>query len=426
MLGRFKKDSGYIQTTFTVIGNLASSAVSAISLIIITRILGPEKFGVFTVGFSIVLMLTKINELGLNTPLIKYASSSDSQKTRNAIYSLSAKYKLLFSLAVALFGLLGAEWLDGLINFHEPIIIKLAFTVGLATVYYEHLLSVLQSLHRFTQAVVINMIQAATKLVTALVMWLLDVKQVSLFFLAYIIAPLAPVLMSGRLLPSWLKQDLKTVDLGVQKRLISLAKHSSIALISAGIIENVDVLFLQKFLTTYETGLYGGVSRIAMVFAIVGYSLANVLNPRVAKYRTADHLLPYIKKSFGVVLLSILGFLAFIPLAKLSIFLTIGPEYYSGTGVLLILTAAGFLTIAAIPFMALFYSFDLSWYFSLSGLLQLAIIIVGNLIFVPVYGLEGAAWTKLASRLFFFLFTIILGLVVYQRDYVKKNQATTS
>ena len=172
MLGRFKKDSGYIQTTFTVIGNLASSAVSAISLIIITRILGPEKFGVFTVGFSIVLMLTKINELGLNTPLIKYASSSDSQKTRNAIYSLSAKYKLLFSLAVTLFGLLGAEWLAGLINFHEPIIIKLAFTVGLATVYYEHLLSVLQSLHRFTQAVVINMIQAATKLVTALVMWL--------------------------------------------------------------------------------------------------------------------------------------------------------------------------------------------------------------------------------------------------------------
>ena len=191
-------------------------------------------------------------------------------------------------------------------------------------------------------------------------------------------------------------------------------------------MEKVDVLFLQKNLTTYETGLYGGVSRIAMLFALVAYSLANVLNARVAKYKHREHLQQYIKKALGVVVLAALGFAAFVPIAKLVILLTIGPEYVAGVGVMLILTAASFLAIAAIPFIALFYSFDADWYFSISGILQLIIVLVGNAVFVPLYGLEAAAWTRLATRLFLFLFTAVIGLYLYNKHYGAKTQNTVA
>lgn len=418
------KNSGIFQSSVSIVGNILATGMSAIALILITRILGPEKFGVFSVGFSIVMILTKINELGLNTPIIKFGSSADSKDEKNLIYSLTLKYKLIFSLVTAVLGLIGANFIAEVLNFPEPTIIALAFTIGLVTTYYEHLLSILQSLHLFTNTVVINALQAGSKLILSLILLFSGLGQVWLVFTAYIISPLTPLFFSKKLLPSWVKTDLKAVNKTVQNRLFMLGKHSAVALISAGIIENVDVLFLQKNLTTYETGLYGGVLRVAMVFALVAYSLANVLNARVAKYKSREHLRSYIQKALGVAALAAMGFAAFVPLARLVILLTIGPEYIAGVGVMLILTAASFLAIASIPFIALFYSLEANWYFSVSGILQLIIVLVGNAVFVPIYGLEAAAWTRFATRMFLFLFTVAVGLYLYRKHYGANTQKT--
>lgn len=416
------KSSGLTQTVISIVGNFAATGMSAIALILISRILGPEKFGIFSVGFSIVLILTRINEMGLNTAIVKFASSTDSNKEKNHIYSLTLKYKLIISTVIFLIGLFGADFIAGKLNFSEVNVIRLAFSVGLVTTYYEHLLYSLQSVHRFTQSVIINAMQAGMKLFGAVTLFLLGLHYVWLIFLAYIASPVIPVLFTTKLMPKWLNIDLKAVDPSLKYKLFSLAKHSSIALISAGIIENVDVLFLQRNLTTYEAGLYGGVSRIAMMFALVAYSLANVLNARVAKYKDPIHLSKYIKKAFGVAGLALVGFLAVIPFSKWLILFTIGPEYLSGIPILITLIGASFLAIAAIPFIALFYSFDADWYFSLSGVLQLIIVLVGNFIFVPIYGLEAAAWTRVVTRGFLFIFVLILSMYLYYKNYVKKIQ----
>lgn len=421
---KIDRNSGIIQSTLTIIGNILATGLSAIAIILITRILGPEKFGIFTVGFSIVLILTKINDMGLNTPVIKFASSNEDLKDRNTIYSLAIKYKLLISTIIALTGIIGADSIAKLLNFPDKTIIILSFTIGLATVYYEQLLAVLQSLHRFTQGVVINALQAASKLILAAVLLFSGIHQVWAVFTAYAISPLLPILFKKQLLPQWVKINLQVKNKDIQNQLFKLAKHSSVALISAGIIENVDVLFVQKNLTAYETGLYSGVSRIAMIVALVAYSLGNVLNARVAKYKDKIHLQKYLKKATGVIILSILGFLIFVPLSKLVIFFTIGPEYYAGNNVLLILTGASFLAIAAIPFIALFYTLEADWYFSIGGILQLAIVLIGNAVFVPLYGLEAAAWTRLVTRGFLFLFTVISGLLMYYKYYGEKTQKT--
>lgn len=417
------KKSGFTQSFISIIGNFLATGLSAIALILISRILGPEKFGIFSVGFSIVLILTRINEIGLNTAIIKFASSAKNKKSQNKIYSITLKYKLIISGLIFLIGFFGADFIAKQLNFSQSIIIKLSFTIGLITVYYEQLLYMLQSVHFFTNSVIINAIQAATKLIGAIILFSIGINKVWPIFLAYIISPITPVVLSKKLLPKWVKIDLSIQDRELKQRLFSLAKHSSVALISAGIIENIDVLFLQKYLTSYETGLYGGVSRIAMMFALVAYSLGNVLNARVAKYKDKSHLNKYIKKSFLIIMLSFFGFLAFIPFAKLLILLTIGSEYLSGVPILIILTAASFLAIAAIPFIALFYSFDANWYFSLSGLLQLAIVFIGNIVFVPIYGLQAAAWTRIITRLFLFIFVFALSMYLYYKNYVKKYQA---
>ena len=121
-------------------------------------------------------------------------------------------------------------------------------------------------------------------------------------------------------------------------------------LLLLGLIENLDLLFAKHYLTDFETGLLGGINRISMLLYVVAYALANVLNPRVAKYTNKKNMDAFIKKSWGIVALSVFGFFILTPLNPYLIQYTIGPEYLPGVGVLNVLLASGFISIAMMPF----------------------------------------------------------------------------
>ena len=88
---KLSKSKGLMQSLLTVFGNMGSTGISAVSMIIISRTLGPEKFGSFSVGFAIIIILSKINDLGLTLALLKFVPRSDSLEERNKIFSFSTK-----------------------------------------------------------------------------------------------------------------------------------------------------------------------------------------------------------------------------------------------------------------------------------------------------------------------------------------------
>jgi O-antigen/teichoic acid export membrane protein len=419
LLSSFLTSEGLRQSFITIVGNTFATGLSAVALILISRLLGPVQFGEFSVGFAIIMILNKLNDAGLNAANLKFgAQLAESKEAVNRVFSYTLKIKLVLSVIIIAIGLLVSPWLVALLHFSQPQIIYLAFILSVASTWYEQLLSMLQAVHRFTQAVVVNALQSGTKLIGILLLYFLHFGQSMPIFVLYMLAPLVPILFSWKLLPQWVKLT-PTKNLKKESHFVwQLARHSAIGFIAAGLIENLDVLFVQKYLSSYETGLLSGVSRIAMMLLLVAYSLGNVLYPRVAKYQEKAHVQNYLKKASMLALLSIGGFIAFLPFAHLVVLLTIGPEYLPGAFILNILAAASFLTIATVPFLALFYSFKADWYFSVSGLIQLAITVVGNIVFVPRYGLEASAWTRLTSRLFLFFFTFGLALWLYREKYV--------
>ncbi len=409
--------TGLRQSAFTIVGNLMGTALSAIAVILFIRILGPEKYGEFSVGFAIVLILTRVVDFGLNTAIVKFAGEDNKQSDKNFIYSYTLKLKLFITVLLFLIGLVSYQTIAQFLGLREPLIILLSFTFGLATGYYEYLISILQSLHLFGKAVFVNAVQAIVKLIVAITLLWLGTHNLLPPYFWYIFAPFIPFTLFRFLLPKWLKLNFSLKNKPLAKKIHQLATHASIGLIAAGVIENIDILFVQKYLNTYETGLYGGVSRVALFFAIVAYSLGNVLNARVARYKSQEHLAKYLKKALVLALLIILSFIFFVPLAKPVILLTIGAEYLQAQNILLILTAASFFALAAIPFIALFYALEADWYFSVSGILQLLIVLVGNFIYVPNMGLEAAAWTRFVVRLFLLIFSIVVGYLAFKRQY---------
>lgn len=408
---------GLLQSVKTLFGSTFATGISAIALMVYSRVLGPEKFGEFSVGFAIVMILTRLNDVGLNNTILRFGSEKERAEEKNFVYSLTLRYKLIISLVIVAIGISLSGFLTKLFNFSSQNIILISMTIGLATVYYEQLLNTLQSLHRFNQAIIINLIQASAKLVWGITLLLSGISSSLLTFTWYVAAPIVPVFLWKKLVSKETSINFELKNEKLKKQILLLARHSAVGLIAAGLIENIDVLYLQKHLTTYEVGLYSGVSRISLVFALAAYSLGNVLYPRVAKYKNKEDIKAFIKKAFLIIIASIAGFLVFLPFGKLSILLTVGPEYVSGLNILYLLTAASFIAVAVVPFIALFFSFKANWYFSISGILQLIVVLVGNTIFVPTYGLEAAAWTRIVTRLILFSFTFVTAMILYKKQY---------
>jgi len=425
LLSKVRESKGLQQTVISLIGNFFATGVSAITIILISRVLGPTQFGVFTVAMAVAVILSRVADAGLNATLLKFASDTSNHQKNNALFSYTIKLKLWLTLILAAMGMFSGSLLSRVLHFDQPHLISLAFYLVGFTVWYEQLVTMLQASQRFSQAVAANLSQSLAKLIGISILFLIGLKSSVFAFGWYMIAPVIPVLLFRYFVSPQLKIKLNQ-DFSLHRQsVLKMAKHSSVAFIAAGLIENVDVLIVQRYLTTYETGLLGGVSRISLMLLMIAYSLGNVLYPRVAQYKDQVNMARYLKKAVFMSVLALAGFLLFIPLSELSIILTIGPEYLAGTPILLILVASSFITLATIPFLALFYVFEKDWYFSVSGIGQLLIVVVGNYLLVPTMGLYGAAWTRFISRVFFFTFTIGLAIYIYRQKYLRAPTTST-
>ena len=120
--------------------------------------MGPTQFGYFSVGFALLLMLVKVNDLGSTFVLQRYAAQAQDKAEANKIFSYTLKLKLILSLVIFGLGIFLAEPLSSLLNFRYPVLIFLAFALSAVTMLYEHLQAMLQSLHCFYQSVLANML----------------------------------------------------------------------------------------------------------------------------------------------------------------------------------------------------------------------------------------------------------------------------
>ena len=156
-----------------------------------------------------------------------------------------------------------------------------------------------------------------------------------------------------------------------------------------------------------------------MLLYVVAYSLATVLNPRVTAYHQQKDFQAFLKKAWAITALAVLGFFVSLPFAPILVKWTIGSQYLAGMDSLIVLLAVGFLSIIIVPFSATFYAFRSNRYFSLSAFLQLAIMLVGNFVFVPQLGLVASVYTRLVARVALLLLTWAMLWWSYRREFKK-------
>lgn len=411
--------TGFKQSSFMVIGNLASTSISAISLILISRFLGPDRYGLFSVAFSLYLLVTRLADLGLNMSVQKHlAQSFESDQSLTQQYlSLVTPIKIIFGMVICIGGwILGPLFDAHFFHTGNPLLIRFALIFSSISFFYDYILVIFQSIHQFGKAVLLPFIQSSAKLILVASLSINPHISIASIFGWYAVVPVFALIIGIVLLPSWIKIKT-TVSPKARNQIMGMTKFTSIAVIAAAVGDNIDVLMIQHFLNEYQTGLFAAASRISLMMAIAAYFLGTVLNSRVARYQQKDNLTLYVlKASAFIICILVLGF-ALLPFAQILLTITAGNEYLLATTALKLLLYSSTLVLATAPLIAIFYALNQPSYFAISGILQTVILITANYFFIPIYGINGSGYARIVTRLIIFLYTMVSVYVSLKKNH---------
>lgn len=396
--------------------------IMAVAMIIASRALGPEKFGVFSVAMSISLLFSKGLDLGLHLLIPKFYNKWIDDKTKlSQLISQVVQWKLWLAVITLVLGLLSVQYLVSVLNYPYPLLMTFAIFGGIFASFYEYIYLILSALHKFLWVSVLSIAQAVLKAIGFVAVFLSGVPSVSFITVAYFLPSLIVSLWLIKRFFSNVWAVPKSAPKAMRLEMFKFLKHSIFGVIAMTLIGNIDLLLVQKYLDPLDTGIYAGATRIASLVIFVTSAIGGVLNNRAARYQDVETLKKYLKKSWLVVAAALIGFICFLPFANIAIIYTIGPEYLSGYSTLIILVFNSFLSLAIVPYISFFYGVNHPRFFSLGGIIQVLIIYLGSWFFLPEYGIIAAAISRAVATLVFGVF--ISTYIWYALNKLKKAEA---
>ncbi len=403
-------------------GNFTGMMTSAIALIIYSRFMGPAEFGLFSVAFAFMQIVVRIADFGTNMAAERtIARAYDHQSRRDGLIQTTLWLKTISYLAILILMWYLAPWIAlDLLHLNNIGLIRSAVLLSGGTIVFEYAILVFQATHRFDLVARITIAQGLGKLLFSLLLIWQGLLNSFLGLLIYGILPGIGALIG------FVKKPLPSFSLPSRWRIhlmeiLSVAKWTAVAALAITVADNLDILMVQSLMSSYDVGIWSGAVRLATFANLVGWSIGSVLNVRVARYSHIDHLGEYLRKAWKLSLAVFLGILLFIPLAGFAIHYSIGLSYIEATIPLQILLISIAISCATVPYIALFYVFDSPQYYAFSGLLQIALLILGDLYFIPLFGLVGSAWVRVAVRLALFIFTLYYAKRSYFNHFSKRN-----
>ncbi len=401
------------QSLLTAGANLLSAGLMGIAFIVLGRLLRPSNFGIFSVSISLMLIFNQVISGGINQLMPRFIGHwYQFPKKQTAFLQHLLFWQLILAMLLVAGGLIFQPGLTRLFNYPYPTMLLMALAGAVFLALYNDLYYYYLAKQQFLQAGLLNIAQSLLKVLAfalIIVAWQGNLVAISsAYYLALLVVPLIFLLIDKQArLPK--PQALSKPK---AEKINRLWRHAWIATLSVVLVDNFDLLLVQRFSNDYQAGLYSGAMKIAMFMSLIGASLETVINSRVARYHHKQTLRDFLQKSRILILLSIVLSILVIPLSELLIKYTLGSDYVAATGILKLLLINVFLTIIVLPLAGIFYAIDQPNYFSRVGLMRVLIIFGLSVWLLPQFGAPAAA----ASRIVATVAVLIYSLVVVKRE----------
>lgn len=393
-------------------GNLIASGFSLITILIFTRTLGPEIFGIISLISSVALLLISLTDFGIAVGLSKFVTPITDKTSPKVVsfFRIVFWIEVIIGLMLILFGLFFldplSDWLGGS-HIKEPLV--LGFIIAGVLSLNAYVPSILQALQRFWTITLLNVLSNFIKLLIVLI--LLFTGYLSLWNILYtnLFTAITILLIGFLIIPklfisriNW-KEDINSVGI-----LFSFTKWLAVSYALNAAAARLDVLMLSHFRNTVEVGYYALAFQLSSIFPLLLGAIATVLIPKVSTLQTNEQLGKYIKKS-------IIGSLFIIPLILIGIIagpslisILFGQRFIGSTPILQILLLNYTLILIINPISFVMYALNKQKILTLMNALTLVTLFVLQIYLIPRLGGIGAALALLFNTSFAMIIMVYL------------------
>lgn len=394
-----------------IVYNLSSTLMSIITLFILTPFiinnLGSEEYGIYIILGSIIGFLG-LMEFGLGSATIYYLSiylKKDDYLNLNKIFSATFYFYLFISIFVFILIILCS---DSIINIMNINVIKNVNTFNLIfysaisfliTFISSSFISVPQVKMRFDLFFYIQIIQNVFRLIFNILSIYLGFGLEGLIFsniIVSIIYLIISIIISRKVLP-----ELKIVkfDYNSLRKIFSYGIYSFLSSIIGLFWKYSDTLLISYFLGPLYVAFFSVPQQIMLKLLGLINSVGNVLFPKFSSISSVDERNNlYLDSTYIMLNVSVL---IFVPLSIIFgdfLSLWISKDFSEKTYLIgIIIASSSIIRGAFIPYQALFQGIGKPKYLLNITILSTLTVIIGDLILIPKYGINGAAYALLIA-----------------------------
>lgn len=417
----------------SLIGKILGRGSYIIGQILLARLFGPEVFGLYAIGLTIILLIDRFTPLGLDKGIIRFGSMHKRREIsslRGAILK-SLTLSIIFGSLAGVGVYLAAPWIVKVYGKDEvrPILqgfaLALPFMVGLKMAASATRVSQRMKYSALSQDIGQPMISVVLLAIFYWLGWGI-MGAVYAHVLSYLIAFVIAMLFTQRLFPEVFKSRRMSGP-GYRELLFF-----SIPTAFTGMLGALNLWAARLIVGYYrpesEVGIYQALSQISIIFAIILEAFNTIFAPMIADFY---HNKKFVQLEEAYRVSTKWGLYLCLPLFLVILFapqqillVLFGKLYVEGAVPLIILTISQFINVGTggVGFILIMTGRQKRW------LVISASAVAVNLIFgitlIPRFGLIGAAIATSLSTVVLFLSGLIeakrlLGLWPYDRRYIK-------
>jgi O-antigen/teichoic acid export membrane protein len=424
----------------SISGRIVGRGVNFLGQVILARFLGPEAYGLFAIGWTILRIIGIIGPLGLEAGIIRFGVKfwQDDQQNFRRIFFISTIVALISGVVIGVCLFLASPFLAEQI-FHKPGLTNILRGLSAAMPFLTTLrvvasaTSISQSMKYSTYSEEIA--QPTVELLIFIGLFYMFGWKLEGAVWAVVVSFGAALALAGyymlHLFPTLMVKSTKPAKVEIKQQVINLLSASiptAFAVLFGSFISWVDRLMVGYFRNSTETGIYTTISLISIIFVIILSGIKVIYSPMIADLYNKKEMkriedIYRISTKWGLYL-SLPIFFVILFAAREILTLSFGSAYASGYNPLILLSLAQLINIGTGPLdiLLIMTGRQKAWLEISAGMLLANILL--NSILIPLLGITGAAIGTASTVTGIFIIGLIkikgeLNIWPYDRRFIK-------
>lgn len=409
------------EVLMTYSGQILGSGIGFVIQLLLQKELGPADYGILSIAVSVGTFAGVLTDVGLSHAMIRFGSKwlADAPGTPKGMARCAAalRVRLALAAAVSVAGYLAAGWIlrtfyAGTPGLEGPL--RWIFVTLFAHTLFGYWMFFIQTFQRFGLRSLVTVGTSVVRLGAYLALAAAGMVTPSAMVLLDAGVNFASFLVAMRFSPRGILRPPPEELRAAYREILPYLRFTGVLIVADTVFNELDVLMLGMLADEATTGLYRAAWTYAMVLNFLSMSVSNVLFPKITSFSDVGELKIFIRKALKLTAALAAATLPALPAVSWWI-PWYEPRYADAVGIFWIMYVGVAFDLVIGPLGYTLYSLNRPDVLVKLAILKVALNAGGNLLLIPAYGAQGAAWATIITRVFGGLIAVAVMVHIIRR-----------